>query len=52
MDTDKHRLIAFVAVLISIVLLTGISATLCALARPYDALGVGGGVAAPIAPAA
>ena len=44
MDTDKHSLIAFVAVLISIVLLTGIGAALCALARPYEALGVGAAV--------
>ena len=36
MDTDKHSLIAFVALLILIVLLAGIGAALCALARPYE----------------
>ena len=44
MDTDKLSLIAFVAVLVSIVLLTAIGAALCALARPYEALGVGAAV--------
>ena len=41
MDTDKYSLIAFVALLISIVRLTGIGAASCALARPYEALGLG-----------
>ena len=44
MSTDKHTLIAFVAVLISIVLMVSIAAILCALQRPYEALGVGGAV--------
>ena len=44
MNTDKHTLIAFCAVLLSIVMLTAIGATLCALSRPYEALGVGAAV--------
>ena len=44
MPTEKHTLIAFVAVLISIVLMVSIAAVLCALQRPYEALGVGGAV--------
>lgn len=42
--TDKHTLIAFLAVLISIVLLVAIGAALVAVGRPTEALGVGGAV--------
>ena len=44
MDTDKHSLIAFVAVLISIVLMTAIGATLVAIGRDVGALGVAAAV--------
>ena len=44
MSTDKHTLIAFCAVLLAIVLLVAIANVLCALQRPYEALGVGGAV--------
>lgn len=42
--TDKHTLIAFVAVLISIVLLVAIGAILVAMGRTVEALGVGAAV--------
>jgi hypothetical protein len=42
--TDKHTLIAFVAVLISIVLLVAIGAGLVAMGRTVEALGVGAAV--------
>jgi hypothetical protein len=42
--TDRHTLIAFCAVLLSIVLLVAIGAVLVAMGRTVEALGVGAAV--------